>query len=259
MKKGFVCFAFILLFIAGWTVGDDLKDWVIAKYNDGAYAVGMGAFDGQPLLLFASPDNDHQVHIGLNVTAEKSEVYLIHKVKSQRERREVILSSIPIVVGNEYPLGTSQNPVSFSWETPITEQGIKVGDWIVVQGYVHELIQAHLVIKNGRRWIEYPERDSVFSVYGVPYSENPSESLISGIEIGLFDGHLDRAVMEVNQYVANEMWVSAKLQIIAKVMKITDDSEKPGALYIFVDFEEPSAGLLLLETRGLSNGTVGSR
>ena len=221
----------MLLVIAGWTVGDDLKDWIIAKYDDGSYAIGMGAFDGKPVMLFASPDGDHKVHIGLNVTATKSEVYLIHKVKSQNKRNEIILSSILMSdpVESSYPISMSQNPIIFSWKTPVSEQGIKVGDWIVVHGYVHDLIQAHIVIKNGRRLINYPRRDDLFSVYNVPAGENPSpaENLIDSIEVGLLDGYLDRSVVEVNQYIANEMWSSAKLQIIAKVVKITSDGEKP--------------------------------
>ena len=255
MRKQILILAFLCVcVVSSWTFGNSsFKDWLVARYDTGAMTVGMGAFENMPMLVLSSPDGDRCVYIGLREESGNSEVFVRHTVESQDMRQEVILSSIPLreSIENPYPLGSSQNPILFRWDMPVSEQAVKVGDWVVVSGYVHELIQSYISIDNGRRMIEYPQssRRVPFHLYSLPRGDNRSESRVSGIEVGFSHGCLDDAVILVNNYVANELWASAKLQIIAKVMKIGESENLK--LRISADFqdENPNAGVLLLEDR----------
>ena len=252
--KSLIYIVLLLLAIASWTVGDDLKDWIVAKHSNGAHAVSMGSFENRPVLVLSSADGNSSALIGLHVTDEKSEVYLFHDANGKKQTK--ILSSIsfvdPVEVENFHPLGTSQNPMRFAWDKPIAEQNLKVGDWVVVQGYVQELINAHIVIRNGRRFIEYESVDKQaapngFALYPFPRGEKTDTRVAFDLmSVRLLESHLDDAVLAVNKLVANELWQSARLQVVARIDAITHQREKP-VVWVDVDLWEPGAGVQLLK------------
>lgn len=236
MKKSLICISLIMLAIASYTIADDFKDWIIAKHQNGVHAVGIGSFQESPMILLSSKDGKHKVAIGLQVTDEKSEVYLIHQADKKEQTK--ILSSIPLIeptaVKNNHPLGTSQNPTLIVWNKTPKEQGIEIGDWITIRGYVHDFVAAGLTTRDGRTFIDYsPFHENVMSngrfmkIYSEPKGKiESSDTKLGFVSNRIYVPHMNPVIRDINLLVYGEKWESVYVETTSRVTDITHQHGK---------------------------------
>ena len=96
MSKKILIYIIFLGFATGaYITADEFKDWIFANHPNGEAAVGIGSFNDNATILLSSKDGKHKAVLGLQVTDENSEVYLIHQVGEKKQTK--ILSSISLI------------------------------------------------------------------------------------------------------------------------------------------------------------------
>lgn len=232
LKKTLILIMFLGLAAGAYITADDLSGWIIAKYKDGNSAVEIGATEDSAVIVMLGKDGNHVALIGLQVINGKSEVVLVHHAGGKKQT--TILSSIPLTTesksNNDHPLGTNKNPIPMVWNKTPKEQGIEIGDWVTIRGYVHEFIAAGLTTKDGRTFIDYSPfhkdvmgKDKVMRLYSEPKGEIKSNEVKLGVvSSNIYVPHMNPVVIDINLLIHSQKWKSVYVETTFRVTDITN-------------------------------------